>query len=97
MKGLLLLSSPKTELLALVLASVWAVSLERPALAQSPKTVMGVECARVAELGIDKQENLRAGLIMMGCGLAPLPGPTDVMLCPIQSGTSISSRTCISP
>jgi hypothetical protein len=32
-------------------------------------TVLGVECARVNELGIDKQENLRASLIRVGCGL----------------------------
>src|ERR1700737_4357492 len=32
-------------------------------------TVLGVECARVNELGIDKQENLRASMIRVGCGL----------------------------
>jgi hypothetical protein len=32
-------------------------------------TVLGVECARVNDLGIDKQENLRASLIRVGCGL----------------------------
>jgi|GEM_PF-1642622 len=32
-------------------------------------TVLGVQCSRVNELGIDKQENLRAGMIRVGCGL----------------------------
>ncbi len=32
-------------------------------------TVLGVQCARVNELGIDKQENLRASMIRVGCGL----------------------------
>ena len=41
-----------------------------PATPQTPTSVLGVECARVFDLGIDKQENLRASLIMMGCGLA---------------------------
>src|SRR6202158_3197425 len=32
-------------------------------------TVLGVQCSRVNELGIDKQENLRASMIRVGCGL----------------------------
>jgi len=32
-------------------------------------TVLGVQCSRVNELGIDKQENLRATMIRVGCGL----------------------------
>jgi BNR repeat-like domain len=37
---------------------------------QPPTSVLGVECSQVFELGIDKQTNLRAGTIMVGCGLA---------------------------
>lgn len=67
MKAIPSLSSPKIPILGFVmLASVGAVLLDRAALAQSPKTVLGVECSRIAEFGIDKQENLRAGLIMVG-------------------------------
>src|SRR5204862_7609068 len=29
----------------------------------------GFDCAQISALGIDKQENLRAGLIMITCGL----------------------------
>ncbi len=44
---------------------------------QAPTSVMGVECSRVFELGIDKQTNMRAGMIMVGCGFAEggKPGP----------------------
>src|SRR5436190_19643485 len=54
------------------------------------------DCSRISELGIDKQENLRAGAIMIACGEAlggeasplaaffreinPLLGTTDVNL-----------------
>src|ERR1700674_3383024 len=30
----------------------------------------GFDCSRVHELGIDKQENMRAGAIMIACGLS---------------------------
>src|SRR5215472_16361121 len=30
----------------------------------------GFDCSKIHELGIDKQENLRAGLIMIACGQA---------------------------
>ena len=30
----------------------------------------GFDCAKIRELGIDKQENLRAGAIMIACGEA---------------------------
>src|SRR5437762_9623088 len=30
----------------------------------------GFDCSQVYNMGIDKQENFRAGLIMMACGLA---------------------------
>src|SRR6266550_2424560 len=30
----------------------------------------GFDCAQISALGIDKQENLRAGLIMIACGEA---------------------------
>jgi hypothetical protein len=30
----------------------------------------GFDCSKVQELGIDKQENLHAGMIMIACGLA---------------------------
>ena len=54
--------------------------LSRAAQSQQPPTsVLGVECSRVFELGIDKQMNLRAGMIMVGCGLAPGGGPDGTL------------------
>lgn len=46
--------------------------------AQPPPTVMGVECSRIAELGIDKQANLRAASIRVACGLEA-PGEPRVV------------------
>ena len=36
----------------------------------SPLIPPGFDCARVSQLGLDKMENLRAGAIMIFCGLA---------------------------
>jgi len=36
----------------------------------------GFDCAQVSALGIDKQENLRAGLIMIACGLSQGGSPS---------------------
>ncbi len=56
--------------LRLGLLAVGAVGFAQPAAAQkSAGTVLGVECARAIALGIDKQENLRASLIRIGCGM----------------------------
>jgi len=45
------------------------------------KTVLGVACADIYALGIDRQANLRAAAIRVGCGLekagAPGPGSTE--------------------
>src|SRR5215472_10123418 len=35
-----------------------------------PLVPVGFDCSRVRELGIDKQENLRAGAILIACGEA---------------------------
>src|SRR5258707_11884739 len=42
----------------------------------SSQTVLGVPCSEIAERGIDKQENLRATLIRVGCGL-DAPGEAE--------------------
>src|SRR6266498_1603343 len=36
-----------------------------------PLVPAGFDCSKIHELGIDKQENLRAGAIMIFCGEAP--------------------------
>ena len=35
-----------------------------------PLVPVGFDCSRIRDLGIDKQENLRAGAIMIACGLS---------------------------
>src|SRR5262245_40516336 len=35
-----------------------------------PLVPVGFDCSRLSELGVDKQENLRAGAIMIACGEA---------------------------
>src|SRR4029453_2702513 len=35
-----------------------------------PLVPIGFDCSRIRELGIDKQENLRAGALMIACGEA---------------------------
>src|SRR5436189_3077606 len=35
-----------------------------------PLVPVGFDCSRIRELGIDKQENMRAGAIMIACGEA---------------------------
>ena len=36
-----------------------------------PLVPVGFDCSTIQEKGIDKQENLRAGAMMIACGLAP--------------------------
>src|SRR5213083_1326000 len=36
-----------------------------------PLVPVGFDCSRISELGIDKQENFRAGAIMIACGELP--------------------------
>jgi BNR/Asp-box repeat protein len=42
----------------------------------------GIDCASLRNLGIDKQENLRAGAIMIACGLAEGGGATSFPFTP---------------
>src|SRR5262249_44653056 len=51
--------------------TVAVVGRGQNAAAQAPTSVLGVPCDKITELGIDKQENLRAGLIRIGCGVEP--------------------------
>src|SRR5436190_12009290 len=77
--------------LFLVLAGVF-LALQGFAVAQAqennyPPTIEPLvpayfDCSRIPELGIDKQENLRAGAIMIACGEAEggSPSPTDAVI-----------------
>src|SRR5712691_6777046 len=42
----------------------------KSAMVASPLVPPGFDCSKIHELGIDKQENLRAGAIMIFCGLS---------------------------
>lgn len=57
-------------LLALILGTAG-----KPNAAQGPPSMLGVPCADVYNQGIDRQENLRATLIMVGCGLSAAGDP----------------------
>src|SRR5882762_3870654 len=41
-----------------------------------PLVPVGFDCSKIHELGIDRQENFRAGAIMMACGESPQNGVT---------------------
>ncbi|MGH7984596.1 MAG: sialidase family protein [Candidatus Udaeobacter sp.] len=49
---------------------------QRPTIIDVPGLPPGFDCAQVSALGIDKQENLRAGLIMIACGLSEGGSPS---------------------
>src|SRR5215831_8893110 len=61
--------------LGLFVATLGMASAATPS--KTGASVMGVACSDVWALGIDKQENLRAGLIRMGCGLEPGGGELE--------------------
>ena len=49
-----------------------------------PLVPVGFDCSKIQELGIDKQENFRAGAIMVACGEVPgVASYTTSTLCPI--------------
>src|SRR6266571_2635042 len=53
-------------------------STDQALAAQQPETITGADCSRIAELGIDKQQNLRAAYIRIACGLEA-PGEPGVV------------------
>jgi len=46
-----------------------------PALAQAQMTSTGIDCSQIAALSLLKQDNMRAGLALMECGVIPRPNP----------------------
>src|SRR5438128_7881871 len=42
-----------------------------------PLVPVGFDCSKIHELGIDKQENMRAGAIMIACGQAQGGAPSS--------------------
>ena len=53
-----------------------AQAQQRPQIIDVPGLPPGFDCAQISALGIDKQENLRAGLIMIACGLSDGGSPS---------------------
>jgi hypothetical protein len=80
-------------------ASSVQAQLKQQVIMQStdPLVPVGFDCSRIRELGIDKQENLRAGAIMIACGEAQggTPSASSALfeaiknaLAPLAYGTS---------
>src|SRR6266852_4458790 len=44
---------------------------------KNPLVPNGFDCSKIEELGIDKQENMRAGAIMIACGRQRGGGPSS--------------------
>ncbi len=62
---------------------------------QAQMTSVGVNCSEVSALGIDKQENMRAGRVMIECGLAPGGRPAvGPALPPVIPNVRVSNRAC---
>jgi hypothetical protein len=66
-------------------------------------TSVGIDCADIRKLGIDKQENLRAGIVMIECGELPGGDPSlardddEESLVPLSfTNILISNRSCSS-
>src|SRR5215472_8963356 len=51
------------------LAQVWQQQRIIPN-SKDPLVPNGFDCSKIHELGIDRQENMRAGAIMIACGLS---------------------------
>jgi hypothetical protein len=54
-----------------------AQAQQRPTIIDVPGLPPGFDCAQISALGIDKQENLNAGLIMIACGLSEGGSPSS--------------------
>ena len=68
-------------------------------------TSVGIDCSEIRSLGIDKQENLRAGIVMIECGLAPAgspasageqPGSGPSLIPFVLTNVQVSNRSCSS-
>ena len=73
-----------------------------PSLAQM--TSVGIDCSQIQALGIDKQDNFRAGRVMIECGLAPGGTPVttneqpagEEPFAPLLTNILVSNRSCSS-
>ncbi len=67
-------------------------------------TSVGIDCSQIRSLGIDKQDNFRAGLVMIECGLAAPGDPSTALeqdseesfAPPVFANILVSNRSCSS-
>ncbi len=67
-----------------------------PPAAQAPKSVLGVECSRASELGLERMMNVRAHLILSGCGLEKSAEPASLPTAPKPS-LSVPAAPLLTP
>lgn len=85
----------RSKLLLPCVLPILIVAACMPSLAQM--TSVGVNCSQVSALQIHKQENMRAGRVMIECGLAPAGRPAiGQALPPTIPNARVSNRTCAS-
>jgi hypothetical protein len=63
-------------------------------------TSVGIDCSQIHALGIDKQDNLRAGLVLIECGLVQGGHPSGIAGTPFTPtappNVRASNRACSS-
>src|SRR5262249_40335155 len=64
--------------LALLGFGVFSAQAQQYNASIDPLVPAGFDCSRIDELGIDKQENIRAGAIMIFCGRAQGGAPSPI-------------------
>ena len=72
-----------------------------PTVAQAQMTSTGIDCSQVASLHLLQQENMRAGLALMECGIIPRPdvdvvGDAEFDGLTLAPNVLVSNRTCSS-
>ena len=91
-RSMLRLALPALGLAALTLG---------PSLAQAQMTTTGIDCSQIAALHLLEQENMRAGLALMECGVIPRPdvdvdGDAMDNDAPQPPNVLVSNRSCTS-
>jgi hypothetical protein len=69
--------------------------------AQAQMTSAGIDCSQVGSLHLLRQDNMRAGLALMECGIIPRPdvgveGDASNIDAPLAPNVQVSNRTCSS-
>jgi hypothetical protein len=69
----------------------------QPVTAGAQMTSVGVDCSQISDLGIMKQDNLRAGRVMIECGIAQAGHPDVSGESPLAPpNIQVSNRSCTS-